>query len=76
MIFRLEAVTEQTVCRYFLQVKKLTFKRTPGSHDAFPIDPTHDPLFLVRATRVHPRRLAVPEYSSTAIRIFKFVRWF
>jgi hypothetical protein len=31
MIFRLEAVPEQTVRRYFLQVKKLTFKRAPGS---------------------------------------------
>ena len=32
MIFRLAAVPEQTVRRYFLQVKKLTFKRAPGSH--------------------------------------------
>ena len=36
MIFRLEALPEQTVRQYFLQVKKLTFKRTPGSRYAFP----------------------------------------
>jgi hypothetical protein len=35
MIFRLEAISEQTVRRYFLQVKKLTFKRAPGSHMPF-----------------------------------------
>jgi hypothetical protein len=38
MIFHLEAVPEQGVRRYFLQVEKLTFKCTPGSHDAFPTD--------------------------------------
>jgi hypothetical protein len=36
MIFRLEAVPEQTVRRYFLHVKKLTFKRAPGSRYALP----------------------------------------
>jgi hypothetical protein len=35
MIFLFEAVSEQTVRRYFLQVKKLTFKRAPGSHMPF-----------------------------------------
>jgi hypothetical protein len=35
MIFRLEVVPEQTVRRYFLQVKKLTFKRAPRSHMPF-----------------------------------------
>ena len=36
MIFRLEAVPEQYVRRYFLQVKKHTFKRIPGSHTRLP----------------------------------------
>ena len=36
MIFRLEVVPEQGVRRYFLQVKKLTFKRAPGSRYVFP----------------------------------------
>ena len=36
MIFRLAAVPEQTIRRYFLQVKKLTFKRAPGSQYALP----------------------------------------
>ena len=36
MIFLFEAVPEQTVRRYFLQVKKLTFKRAPGSQYALP----------------------------------------
>jgi hypothetical protein len=45
MIFRLEAVPEQTVRRYFLQVKKLTFKRAPGSRYAFP---THRVGFLIK----------------------------
>jgi hypothetical protein len=31
MIFLFEASPEQTVRQYFLQVKKLTFKRAPGS---------------------------------------------
>ena len=32
MIFRLETIPKQYVRRYFLQVKKHTFKRIPGSH--------------------------------------------
>ena len=36
MIFRLEAVPEQYVRRYFLQVKKHTFKRIPGSRTRLP----------------------------------------
>jgi hypothetical protein len=36
MIFLFEAVPEQIVRRYFLQVKKLTFKRAPGSQYALP----------------------------------------
>jgi hypothetical protein len=36
MIFLFEALPEQGVRRYFLQVKKLTFKRAPGSQYALP----------------------------------------
>ena len=39
MIFRLEAVPEQYVRRYFLQVKKHTFKRIPGSRTRLPTQP-------------------------------------
>ena len=39
MIFLFEAVPESIVRRYFLQVKKLTFKRAPGSRYAFPTQP-------------------------------------
>jgi hypothetical protein len=35
MIFLFEAVPESIVRRYFLQVKKLTFKRAPGSRMPF-----------------------------------------
>jgi hypothetical protein len=35
MIFLFEAVPESIIRRYFLQVKKLTFKRAPGSHIPF-----------------------------------------
>ena len=36
MIFRLETIPKQYVRRYFLQVKKHTFKRIPGSHTRLP----------------------------------------
>ena len=43
MIFRLEAVPEQYVHRYFLQVKKHTFKRIPGSRTRLPTQVTRLP---------------------------------
>jgi hypothetical protein len=48
MIFRLEISTDQGVHRYFLRIKKLIFKRTPGSHDAFPTHSTTVGLGMAR----------------------------